>query len=128
VEELVPQLAPLKNLFSLTEPLGPPSPLAPLSETRTTIVLSRSPICSRKARRRPISWSVWLRNPAYTSAMRVKSRFSSSASESHGRTTSTGFHGLPSTLVSSAYGFSGVSAASAGKMPICFCRSNTSSR
>ena len=34
---------PLKNLFSLTEPFGPPSPLAPLSETRTTIVLSSSP-------------------------------------------------------------------------------------
>ena len=31
---------PLKNLFSLTEPFGPPSPLAPLSETSTMIVLS----------------------------------------------------------------------------------------
>ena len=31
---------PLKNLFSFTEPFGPPSPLAPLSETKTTIVFS----------------------------------------------------------------------------------------
>jgi hypothetical protein len=31
---------PLKNLFSLTEPFGPPSPLAPLSETRTISVFS----------------------------------------------------------------------------------------
>ena len=46
---------PLKNLFSLTDPLGPPSPLAPLSETSTTIVFSSSPICSRKSRSRPIS-------------------------------------------------------------------------
>ncbi len=33
---------PLKNLFSLTEPFGPPSPDAPLSETRTMTVLSSS--------------------------------------------------------------------------------------
>ena len=32
--------SPLKNLFSLTEPLGPPSPEAPLSETSTISVLS----------------------------------------------------------------------------------------
>ena len=38
---------PLKNLFSLTEPFGPPSPLAPLSETSTTIVLSSCPLSSR---------------------------------------------------------------------------------
>ena len=38
---------PLANLFSLTEPLGPPSPLAPLSETTTTIVFSRWPVSSR---------------------------------------------------------------------------------
>ena len=31
---------PLKNLFSLTEPFGPPSPLAPLSETTKIMVLS----------------------------------------------------------------------------------------
>jgi hypothetical protein len=34
---------PLKNLFSLTEPSGPPSPLAPLSETRTTMVFYALP-------------------------------------------------------------------------------------
>ena len=38
---------PLENLFSLTEPFGPPSPLAPLSETTMTIVLSSWPISSR---------------------------------------------------------------------------------
>ena len=38
---------PLKSLFSLTDPFGPPSPLAPLSETKTTIVFSRWPVCSR---------------------------------------------------------------------------------
>ena len=34
---------PLNSLFSLTDPSGPPSPLAPLSETTTTRVLSRWP-------------------------------------------------------------------------------------
>ena len=38
---------PLANLFSLTDPFGPPSPLAPLSETRMTIVFSRWPVSSR---------------------------------------------------------------------------------
>ena len=71
---------------------------------------------------------MWLRKPAYTSAIRQKSFLSSSESESHGRTTSIGFQGLPSTLVSSVYGFSGVSSASSGKIPISFWRSKTSSR
>ena len=93
---------PLKNLFSLTDPLGPPSPLAPLSETSITMVFSSSPDSSRKSSRRPISWSVWDRNPAYTSAIRQNSRCSSSESESQGRTTSSAFQGLPSTLCSSA--------------------------
>ena len=34
---------PLKILFSLTEPFGPPSPDAPLSETSTISVLSSWP-------------------------------------------------------------------------------------
>ena len=38
---------PLKNFISLTEPFGPPSPLAPLSETTTTIVLSSWSISAR---------------------------------------------------------------------------------
>ena len=38
---------PFKNLFSLTEPLGPPSPLAPLSETRMIIVFSSCSVSSR---------------------------------------------------------------------------------
>src|SRR4051795_10733661 len=90
---------PLKNLFSLTDPFGPPSPLAPLSETKTTIVFSSWPDSSRKSSSRPISWSVCDRKPAYTSAMREKSLFSSSESESHGRTTSTWFHGFRSGLL-----------------------------
>ena len=38
---------PLKNLFSLTDPFGPPSPLAPLSDTTMTMVFSRCPDSSR---------------------------------------------------------------------------------
>ena len=38
---------PLANFISLTEPFGPPSPLAPLSETTMTIVFSRWPVSSR---------------------------------------------------------------------------------
>ena len=38
---------PLMNFISLTEPLGPPSPEAPLSETTITIVLSRRSYSSR---------------------------------------------------------------------------------
>ncbi len=38
---------PLAILFSFTEPFGPPSPDAPLSETRMTIVLSRWSVSSR---------------------------------------------------------------------------------
>ena len=37
----------LKNLFSLTDPFGPPSPEAPLSDTSTMIVLSSWPVSSR---------------------------------------------------------------------------------
>ena len=38
---------PLNSRFSLTDPFGPPSPLAPLSETRITSVFSRWPENSR---------------------------------------------------------------------------------
>ena len=38
---------PLENLFSLTDPSGPPSPLAPLSDTRMIMVFSRCPDSSR---------------------------------------------------------------------------------
>ena len=38
---------PLKNRHSLNVPFGPPSPLAPLSETTTMIVLSSWPDSSR---------------------------------------------------------------------------------
>ena len=38
---------PFMNFISLTEPSGPPSPLAPLSETTMTRVFSRCPVSSR---------------------------------------------------------------------------------
>ena len=38
---------PLANSISFTEPSGPPSPLAPLSDTTITIVFSRWPVISR---------------------------------------------------------------------------------
>ena len=38
---------PLNSRFSLTDPLGPPSPLAPLSDTSMTRVFSRWPVNSR---------------------------------------------------------------------------------
>ena len=60
--------------------------------------------------------------------MRANSRFSSSDSESHGRTRSSSDHGLPSWLVVSAYGLIGDSSASSGTIPISFWRSKTSSR
>ena len=44
----------LKNLFSFTDPVGPPSALAPLSEITMTIVLSSSPMRSRELISRPM--------------------------------------------------------------------------
>ena len=38
---------PLANIISLTDPFGPPSPLAPLSDTTMTMVFSRCPDSSR---------------------------------------------------------------------------------
>ena len=38
---------PLANFISFTDPLGPPSPLAPLSDTTMIIVFSRCPVSSR---------------------------------------------------------------------------------
>src|SRR5436309_10465231 len=55
---------PFATLFSFTEPLGPPSPLAPLSATTITRVLSSSPAAARASSSRPMCWSAWLRNPA----------------------------------------------------------------
>ena len=39
--------SPFAKMFSFTDPLGPPSPLAPLSDTRITMVFSRCPDSSR---------------------------------------------------------------------------------
>jgi hypothetical protein len=55
---------PLNILFSLTDPFGPPSPEAPLSDTSTMIVLSSWPLSSPKSSSRPIWWSACERNPA----------------------------------------------------------------
>ena len=63
----------LKNCASFVVPVGPPSALAPLSEITMTMVLSSCPCSRRKSRSRPRWWSVWLRNPAKTSIMRLKS-------------------------------------------------------
>jgi hypothetical protein len=75
---------PLANFISLTDPSGPPSPEAPLSETTMTSVLSRCPVSSRKSSSRPMWWSACARNPAYTSAIRANRRLASSESESYG--------------------------------------------
>ena len=55
---------PFMNSISLTEPSGPPSPLAPLSETTMIIVFSRWPVISRYSSSRPTWWSACDRNPA----------------------------------------------------------------
>ena len=120
--------SPLKILFSFTEPFGPPSPEAPLSDTRTISVLSSSPLSSRWSSRRPIWWSAWLRKPAYTSAIRQNRRFSSSESESHGRTVSSSAQLVPSSLFSSMYGLIGDSSALSVTTPISFWRAKTCSR
>jgi hypothetical protein len=44
----------VENCSSLVVPVGPPSALAPLSETTMTSMLSNSPVSLRKASRRPM--------------------------------------------------------------------------
>jgi len=44
---------PFANFISLTDPSGPPSPLAPLSDTTITIVFSRCPDSSRVIQQPP---------------------------------------------------------------------------
>ena len=111
---------------------GPPSPLAPLSETTTMIVFSSCVVLPRGSRagarcggrRAP-------RNPAYTSAIRANSRFSSSFSESHGRVTSSIGNGLPSgprARLGRPIGLIGGSSVSAGTMPSFFWLASVCSR
>ena len=45
--------------LSLVDPTGPPSELAPLSESTMSSVRSSSPVSSRNASRRAIWSSVW---------------------------------------------------------------------
>lgn len=61
---------------------------------------------------RPTSWSVWARNPAYTSISRDAMRWRCSGSESHAGSDS----------------WRSVSSASAGITPNRFCRAKISSR
>ena len=74
--------------------------------------------------------SACARNPAYTSAMREKSFFSSSFSESHGRVTSSIGNGFPSgpVRVWSPIGLIGGSSVSAGTMPSFFWLASVCSR
>ena len=76
-------------------------------------------------------WSACARKPAYTSAIRANSRFSSADSESHGLVTSSGGNGWPSgplRVSGVPIGLIGGSSVSAGTMPICFCRASVCSR
>jgi len=68
------------------DPSGPPSALAPLSDTRTMTVLSRSFLSSRNATSRPIWASVCERNPAKHSMKRLATVRSVSPSSSHAGT------------------------------------------
>ena len=86
----------MKKLFSLTEPLGPPSPDAPLSEINTMSVLSSSTglleVVDQAA-------GLVVGIGAVTGihlGHAAKSLFSSSDSESQGRTRSSAGKGLPS--------------------------------
>src|SRR5215203_4431586 len=72
-----PAVSRLTMRTSLMEPVTPPSELAPLSETRTTIVLSASPLASRCVSSRPIWSSVCDRNPAKHSMKRAATFWSS---------------------------------------------------
>jgi hypothetical protein len=102
----------LANRFSLNEPNGPPSELAPLSEVRKIRVLSSSPISSRYETTRPMWWSVCSRNAAYTSIWRAYSRRSSAERVSQAGTQSG----------------RGESSVPGGTIPISIWRAKTSSR
>ena len=122
---------PFRNFISFTDPFGPPSPDAPLSDTSTTSVFSRQPYSSRNASNRPISASAWPRNPAYTSAIRANKACSSADNESQGRVTSSSGNGLPSGPVRVSVvpiGLIGGTSVSGGTMPIAFWRANVSAR
>ena len=121
---------PLKKRHSLNVPLGPPSPLAPLSETTTMIVLSSSPLDSRKSTTLPTWSSLYSTYPAKTSAIRMNSRFSSSLSDSQGRTVSSSGQGWPSGPVTpgSPCGLMPLSSVSSGSRPSSFCRARIDSR
>ena len=71
---------------------------------------------------RPTWASVYSDMPAYTSAIRAKSFFSSSESVSHGRTSSSGEY------VPSGIGFISVSSVPSGRIPFSIIRGSTHSR
>ena len=72
---------------------------------------------------RPTWASVYSENPAYTSAIRENSFFSSALSVSHGRTMSPGV-----SATSSGSGLIGVSCVPFGRMPFSIMRGSTHSR
>ena len=71
---------------------------------------------------RPTWWSVYSEKPAKTSAMRANSRFSSSESVSHGRTSSSGL------CVPSGIGLIGVRSVPSGRTPFSIMRASAHSR
>ncbi len=76
-------------------------------------------------------WSACAMKPAYTSAIRENSRFSSSFREPHGRTVSSAGNGWPfgPLRVSGVpIGLSGVSSVSGGTIPSCFWLASVCSR
>ena len=73
---------------SLIDPMGPPSALAPLSDTAITRVLSHSPSWRMKSNTRPIWASACERNPAKHSMNRALTLWSSGANVSHAGTQS----------------------------------------
>ena len=112
---------PLKNLFSLTEPFGPPSPEAPLSETSTmmrVVQLARlSPGSRAAARSDGRRGSGSRRRPRPCGE---NSCFSSSVSESQAARCPARASPCRPGSCRSVYGLIGDSSACSGMMPIFF--------
>src|SRR5664280_1108861 len=102
----------LKYFISCMTPKGPPSWLAPLSDSRMSKVLSSSPSWSRESTKRPIWASVCSRKAAKASCSRAARRFWFSGRKSQGSTP----------------GLRGASSVSGGSSPVSICRANQLSR
>ena len=118
-------------MFSLTDPFGPPSPLAPLSDTTMTMRVLPLPGLLQVVQQ-PADVMVGVgQEPGVHLGHPANSRFSSADSESHGRVTSSGGNGWPSgplRVSGVPIGLIGGSSVSAGTMPISFCRASVCSR